>query len=205
MRTRRGEITTCCESYAPLGTLWASARFPYHSLNVGLWTISRLGAVCAVNSHCMETYNFTSVRFLFAQLRQWENYRLKGNDCTAQMCKAYPATDFLSHFGWLSAVFGVPSRVFVLVKKKKKNSELRSCVEVEVAVLSSPSPIVLMVSVSLNLKGNILCLYVCSLLESSLLATRQQQHQQSLARLIIVISKDNTENSHQSSVARLST
>ena len=120
MRTRRGEITTCCESYAPLGTLWASARFPYHSLNVGLWTISRLGAVCAVNSHCMETYNFTSVRFLFAQLRQWDNYRLKGNDCTAQMCKAYPATDFLSHFGWLSAVFGVPSRVFVLVKKKKK-------------------------------------------------------------------------------------
>ena len=101
MRTRRGEITTCCESYAPLGTLWASARFLHHSLNVGLWTISRLGALCAVNSHCMvlEAYNFTSVRFLFAPERQWENYRLKDNDCAAQLCKAFPATDFLSHFG----------------------------------------------------------------------------------------------------------
>ena len=137
-----------------MGTLWASARFLHHSLNVGLWTISRLGAVCAVNSHCMEAYNFTSVFFfLFAQLWQWENYRLKGNDYAAQLCKAYPATDFLSRFGWLSAVFGVPSRAFVLLikinkkyNKKRSISEPRSCVEVEVAVLTSPSPIVLMVS-----------------------------------------------------------
>jgi len=65
-----------------------------------------------------------SLRFfflLFAQLWQWENYRLKGNDYAAQLCKAYPATDFLSRFGWLSAVFGVPSRAFVvLIKIDKK-------------------------------------------------------------------------------------